>query len=60
MDITGKIVTLIAGKLKLMSQTVILMIFTRPTFQQDCPEYLPLDPKCTSLMQGPVSIEKHG
>ncbi len=39
MDITGKIVTLIAGKLKLLSQTVILMIFTRPTYQRDCPEY---------------------
>jgi len=39
MGITGKIVTLIAGKLKLLSQTVILMIFTRPTYQRDCPEY---------------------
>ncbi len=59
MDITGKIVTLIAGKLKLLSQKVVLMIFAQVPCRCEYPEYFPLEPKGTSLMHWPVSIEKH-
>ena len=39
MDITGKIVTLIAVKLKLLSQRENLIRVAQPACYQECPEY---------------------
>ena len=41
MDITGKIVTLIAGKLKYLILRAILFRSTRPTYPEGCQEYQP-------------------